>query len=72
MVSHHTFISESSEQSIFFILKQDSSRNNACLYVTGITGSQMRFATYIRPNREVHEILNYSQKFSHPLLVIAI
>lgn len=60
MISHHTFISENSEQSIFFILKQDSSRNKVCLYVTGTGGSQMRFAIYNRPNREVHEILNYS------------
>lgn len=60
MVSNHIFISESSEQSIFLILKQDSSRNKVCLYGTGITGLQMSFAAYIRPNREVHEILNYS------------
>lgn len=72
MVSHHILIPESSEQNTILILKQDSSRNRACLYATGITGSQMRFATYISPNREVHEILNYSRKFSHSLLVIVI
>lgn len=60
MVSRHILISENSEQSIILILIQDFARNTVCLYVTGITGSQMRFATYIRHDGELHEIFNYS------------
>jgi len=44
MASHHIFISESNEQTMFLILIQDSSRNKVCPYIAGITGSQMRFA----------------------------
>lgn len=60
MVSHPVFISESSEQNTVLILKQDSSRNKARLFVTRVPGTQMRFAAYSRHNRDAHETSKYS------------